>query len=79
MSTKPQAKGKGRSPRTRGSPKAAQAARDATASRKRMKARILALTGELSTLRSWVSDLHEQVTGESVRVHPDDMEGNEEE
>ncbi len=78
---KPRAKGKGRRPRTRGSSSGAsqKEQRHASDSRKRLKARIQALEARYSTLHSWVGELHESITGESVRVHPDDMAGNEEE
>ncbi len=76
---KPKAR-KGRKPRTRGSSSAArQETNHASASRSRLKARIRALEARYATLHSWVGDLHEAVTGESVRVHPDDMEGVAEE
>ncbi len=76
---KPRAR-KGRKPRTRGSSSAAaKETRHAADSRSRLKARIRALEARYATLHSWVGDLHESVTGESVRVHPDDMSGNEEE
>ncbi len=76
---KPRAR-QGRKPRTRGGSSAArQESSRASKSRSRMKGRILALEGQLSTLRSWVGDLHEAITGESVRVHPDDLAGVAEE
>ncbi len=40
-----------------------------------MKARILALEARYTTLLSWVGELHTMVTGEAVRVHPDDQDG----
>ncbi len=71
---KPRAR-KGRKPRTRGgsSRGASRDASHASASRKLLKARIRALEARYSTLHSWVGELHEAVTGESVRAHPDDV------
>ncbi len=75
MPSKPKAKGKGRSPRTRGGSSQRGAMKRASESRSRLKGRILALEGQLSTLRSWVGELHERVTGEPVRAHPEDLDG----
>ncbi len=73
MSTKkPVAKGRGRRPRTRSPAKRSKAAIEADI---RLKARLLALEARLSTLHSWVGEIHERLTGESVRAHPDDLEG----
>ena len=75
---KPRAR-QGRKPRTRGgSSGAGREANRASESRGRLKARIRALEARYSTLHSWVGELHEALTGESVRVHPDDMTGNSE-
>ncbi len=77
---KPRAR-KGRKPRTRGSSSGAsqRTARQARDSRKLLKRRIQALEARYSTLHSWVGELHEAVTGESVRAHPEDLTGVAEE
>lgn len=76
MTSKPVAKAKGRSPRRRRSSSGAsqRTASQARASRKLLKSRIRALEARYSTLHSWVGELHEAVTGESIRAHPDDLE-----
>ncbi len=44
-----------------------------------LKQRVLALTGEVTTLRLAVAELRMHVTGEQPEVHEDDLEGNQEE
>ncbi len=70
---KPRAPRKGRSPR-RGGASSKDASR-ASDSRKRLKGRIQALEARYSTLHSWVGELHEALTGESIRASPEDLEG----
>ncbi len=67
---------KGRKPRKRGGSSAGASQREvrhASDSRKRLKGRIQALEARYSTLHSWVGELHEALTGESIRAHPDDI------
>ncbi len=72
---KPRAGGRGRRPRgNRGSSAARQESKRASDSRKRLKARMIALEARYSTLHSWVGELHEAITGESIRAHPEDLE-----
>ena len=77
---KPVAKGKGRRPRTRSPAGVSQREGNrASDSRACLKARIRALEARYSTLHSWVGELHEAVTGEAFRAHPDDLDGLSEE
>ncbi len=76
--SKPRAKGKGRRPRTRSPAGVSQREGNrASDSRARLKARIRALTAEVVLLRVQVRELYEAVTGESMWVHEDDLEGNQ--
>ncbi len=62
------AKGKGRSPRTRKSPGDSQRMKRASESRKKLKARVLALEARYSTLESLVNRLVAEVIGDSPQV-----------
>lgn len=75
--TKSKSRSGGRRPRAKGGSSAGKQERHASESRKRLKGRIQALEARYATLHSWVGELHEALTGESVRVHPDDMAGNQ--
>ncbi len=81
MASKPKAKGKGRSPRTRGGSSGASRAamKRASESRSRLKGRIRTLEAHMATLRALVLDIRFLVTGEEMWVHEDDLEGNQEE